>query len=62
MVETLEGGWNVLEGATKREITAVVQQSRLILQAQQQPFGDGHAAEKIACVIKENVCDQKSSI
>jgi len=46
-VETLEGGWNVLVGATKRKIIAAVRRSRLDLQAQRGLFGDGHAAEKI---------------
>jgi UDP-GlcNAc3NAcA epimerase len=46
-VETLEGGWNVLVGATKSRITAAVEQSRLTLPVQQYSFGDGHSAEKI---------------
>jgi len=46
-VETLEGGWNVLVGATKRKIIAAVKRSALNLPAQQGVFGNGNAAEKI---------------
>jgi UDP-N-acetylglucosamine 2-epimerase (non-hydrolysing) len=47
-VETLEGGWNVLVGATKKKITEAVKRSRSTLSEQQQFFGDGHASQKIA--------------
>jgi UDP-N-acetylglucosamine 2-epimerase (non-hydrolysing) len=52
-VETLEGGWNVLVGATKRKITGAIQRSRLPLPVQRQIFGDGYAAEKIALLLRE---------
>jgi UDP-GlcNAc3NAcA epimerase len=47
-IETLEDGWNVLVGASVREITAAINRSRLTLPAQKHSFGDGHAAEMIA--------------
>jgi UDP-N-acetylglucosamine 2-epimerase (non-hydrolysing) len=50
-VETLEGGWNVLTGATKRKITAAARRSRMTLPEQLYSFGDGHAAERMLEVI-----------
>ena len=47
-VETLEDGWNVLVGAGRGRIVAEAERGRHSAR-----FGDGHAAERIAAIIRE---------
>ncbi|GAB5491227.1 MAG: UDP-N-acetylglucosamine 2-epimerase (non-hydrolyzing) [Phototrophicaceae bacterium] len=51
-VETLEDGWNVLVGRDYEKTLATIQQKRN-LPAPRHVFGDGHAAEKIAIILKD---------
>ncbi len=44
--ETLEGGWNILTGNDTARITAALTRSEPVYMSKN-PFGDGHAAEKI---------------
>lgn len=53
-IETLEGGWNVLVGADREQILRATQRP-LPQNTPGNPFGDGHAAEKIVdCIV--NFC------
>ncbi|MCK4394310.1 UDP-N-acetyl glucosamine 2-epimerase [Candidatus Bipolaricaulota bacterium] len=51
--ETVETGWNVLTGADKEKILKAVKRfwSRGPVEPQGEPYGDGHAAERIVNVI-----------
>jgi UDP-GlcNAc3NAcA epimerase len=52
-VETLEGKWNVLAGASTEKILGALAQSRNTFPSQSCVFGDGHAAEKIIKNLEE---------
>lgn len=51
-VETLAAGWNCLAGADPDRIRAGVEAARQIRGTPPQLYGDGHAAEKIAAIIR----------
>ncbi len=52
-VETVEYGWNTLTGTDPQKIQAALQAPPPV-SAPPQIYGDGHAAERIAYIIKEN--------
>jgi UDP-N-acetylglucosamine 2-epimerase (non-hydrolysing) len=52
-VETLEDGWNVLVGADAGRIVAEAGRAGDARRGHAARFGDGHAAERIAAIIRE---------
>ena len=52
-VETLKGGWNVLVGADRERILAVVHDARTSERVYGEQFGNGRAAEKIVELLRE---------
>ena len=52
-VETVEDGWNVLVGADTDQIVAEAEKVAGSRSPQSARFGDGHAAERIAAIIRE---------
>ena len=52
-VETLEDGWNVLTGADTDRIVAEADAAGGARRQHSARFGDGHAAERIAAIIRE---------
>ncbi len=53
-VETLEDGWNVLVGADAGRIVAEAGRAGDARRGHAARFGDGHAAERIAAIIRES--------
>gem|GEM_PF-3083487 len=52
-VETIEDGWNVLVGADADRIVAEADAAGGARRRHSAQFGDGHAAERIAAIIRE---------
>jgi UDP-N-acetylglucosamine 2-epimerase len=52
-VETVECGWNTLTGTNPKKILGALRASTPP-SAPPQIYGDGHAAERIANILKEN--------
>lgn len=52
-VETIEDGWNVLTGADTDRIVAEAQKAGGARRRHSARFGDGHAAARIAAIIRE---------
>jgi len=52
-VETVEDGWNVLVGADTNRIVAETEKAGDARRRHSARFGDGHAAERIAAIIRE---------
>ena len=52
-VETIEDGWNVLVGADTNRIVAEAEKVGDARRRHSARFGDGHAAERIAAIIRE---------
>jgi len=55
-VETVEDGWNVLVGADTDRIVAEADAAGGARREHAARFGDGHAAERIAAIIREYEC------
>jgi len=53
-VETLEDGWNVLVGADADRIVAEADAAGDARRQHAARFGDGHAAARIAAIIRES--------
>ncbi len=52
-VETLEDGWNVLVGTDADRIVAEAERAGGACRQHAARFGDGHAAARIAAIIRE---------
>ena len=52
-VETVEDGWNILVGSDTNRIVAEAQKAGDARRQHSARFGDGHAAERIAAIIRE---------
>jgi UDP-N-acetylglucosamine 2-epimerase (non-hydrolysing) len=52
-VETVEDGWNVLTGADAGRIVAEAEKAGDARRQHSARFGDGHAAARIAAIIRE---------
>ena len=52
-VETLQDGWNVLDPDLSRVATAALRERPT--SAQSVPYGDGHAAERVAAILRDRL-------